>query len=104
MKLYKSYTVALETGCGNLYATHATDVNGKHEILLTLGKSGGCIGAHLSTFAILLTEALNSNNPLLILSKCCGLKCINMPCCVDATARHFIDFILQKEEVIEDEK
>lgn len=100
LKLYKSYTIALKSGCGNLYTTHATDVNGKHEILLTLGKAGGCVAAHLSTFAILLTEAINNDNPLLILSKCCGIKCIYMPCCIDIASRHFIDFILHEKEVI----
>jgi len=100
MKLYKSYTICLPTGCGNLYATHGIDKNGIHEILLTLGKSGGCVSAHLSAYAHLLTITMNAENPLYTLTKCAGIKCIYPPCCIDVVARYFIEYILNKKEVI----
>lgn len=95
MKLYKSYTIKLETGCGTLYLTEATDVNSYKIIKLQLGKAGGCVTAHLSVLSELLTVAINTKD-IKPIAACCGIKCPSAPCCIDAAARHMLDRITLK--------
>jgi len=54
-------TKRINTGCGWLYCTVNSDKNGPIEVLLQLGKAGGCASAQLEAIGRLISTSLKNN-------------------------------------------
>ncbi len=102
-----SETVAVRTGCGNMYVTigNAPAVS---EVFIKLGKAGNCIPAWSEALARVISIALQNGTPLAEITK--TLKAIKCPTplrfpeeeavesCPDAVARTLAEYVPKEKD------
>ena len=75
-EITQGITQRLETGCGHMYVTINSDVQGACEVFVQMGKVGGCASAQLEAIARLSSLALRSNVKLeSIIRQLKGIRC-----------------------------
>lgn len=88
-------TIRLKTGCGNLYAIVGYDPETNyHEVIVRLGKSGGCAAALTEALGRIVSLAHNYGAPLdRIINQLQGISCpspylpLHVLSCPDALAK-----------------
>ncbi|MCL2063353.1 MAG: vitamin B12-dependent ribonucleotide reductase [Candidatus Cloacimonetes bacterium] len=100
-------TRRIETGCGHLYVTINSDINGPCEIFIQMGKVGGCPSAQLEAIGRLASMALRANvEPTAIIRQLKGIRCPSpmwnrgqmISSCADAIAKSLETFMIVKEK------
>jgi ribonucleoside-diphosphate reductase alpha chain len=75
-KVLSGKTYEIRTGCGDLYITINSDSIGIFEILIKMGKGGGCASAQNEVAGRLITTALRHGVPIKALVKqISGISC-----------------------------
>lgn len=75
-KLTYGVTDKVVTGCGNIYTTINEDETGLCEVLIHLGKSGGCATSLVEAVARLISNGLRSGlDPKTIIKHMKGIRC-----------------------------
>lgn len=71
-------TYRMETGCGHLYVTVASDGNGYTEVFARMGKAGGCTTCQNDAMAVMITTAMRFGVPAgELIHRLKGIKCGN---------------------------
>jgi len=76
-KLKQSVTIQGDCGCGKAYITCTLNSKGKiHDVMVTLGKAGGCAAATTGTISNLVSLAVSHNLPVIgVINALKGASC-----------------------------
>lgn len=113
-KITKGETHEIAIGCGEMLVTVNEDDKGVCEVIVQLGKSGGCAQSHCEAIGRIVSIALRSNVQIeKIIKQLSGIRCPSpsmgvggsVLSCADAISKILVDYMKsKKKEMIQEKK